>query len=349
MIRQLESHLIFTKSSVKEALIKLDELSLDAVLFILDEDSTLQGSLTDGDIRRGLIKGLDMQSHLMEFANLNPKRIEKHRYDIHEIIAYREKHYDILPIVDADNRVINVLNLREQHSYLPVDAIIMAGGKGARLRPLTEKTPKPLLIVGDKPILEHGIERLRHYGVDDVWISLHYLGEQIESYFGDGSQRNMRIQYVWEQNPLGTIGAVRLIDNFQHDYILVTNSDLLTTLDYEDFFLDFLDKEADMAVATIPYEVKIPYAVMETSNQNVISFKEKPTYTFYSNAGIYLMKRTIVDLIPEHQLYDSTNLMQALINEGMKLVSYPMRQYWLDIGKPEDFKKAQEDIKHIQL
>lgn len=342
-------HLIPVHTSVRSALEKLDVLSSNAVVFLVDENDQLQGALTDGDIRRGLIKGLDMQSPLMDFANPNPKRIEKQRYDIHQIIAYREKRFDILPVVDADMRVINVVNLREQRSYLPVDAVIMAGGKGTRLRPLTEKTPKPLLPVGGRPILEHNIDRLSQFGVDDIWISLHYLGEQIEAYFGNGNQRNMRIQYVWEQEPLGTFGAVKLIDNFLHDYILVTNSDLLTTLDYEDFFLDFLDKGADMAVVTIPYEVKVPYAVMETSNHHVISFKEKPTYTYYSNGGIYLLKRELLAHIPAHTPYNATDLMEQVIADGGRLLSFPMRDYWLDIGRPEDYHRAQEDIKHLKI
>lgn len=341
-------HLISIHATLRSALERLDMLSNNAVVFLVDEENRLKGALTDGDIRRGLIKGLDVQSPLIDFANPNPKCIEKRRYDIHQIIEYREKHFDILPVVDEYGKVVNVINLREQRSYLPVDAVIMAGGKGTRLRPLTEKIPKPLLPVGGKPILEHNIDRLRHFGVDDIWISLHYLGEQIEAYFGNGQQRNMHIKYVWEQEPLGTIGAVRLINNFLHDYILVSNSDLLTTLDYEAFFLDFLDKDADMSVVTIPYEVNVPYAVMETTNNHVISLKEKPTYTYYSNGGIYLLKRELLQYIPEHVPYNATDLMEKVIAIGGKLVSFPLRDYWLDIGRPEDYEKAQVAILQLK-
>lgn len=341
-------HLIAIDKPIRHALEQLDMLSTYAVLFLIDSNGALQGSITDGDIRRGLINGLSMENSLMNFANTSPKRIHKNNYDIHEVIQYRERNIDILPVVDADNRVINVVNLREQHSYLPVDAVIMAGGKGMRLRPLTEKVPKPLLPVDGKPILEHNINRLHHFGVDDIWISLNYLGEQIQEHFGDGRERNMRIQYVWEEKPLGTLGAVGLIDNFLHDYVLVTNSDLLTMLNYEDFFIDFLDKEADMAVVTIPYEVKVPYAVMETSNHHVVSFKEKPTYTYYSNGGIYLLKRDILNEIPIGQSYNTTDLMEQVIADGGKLVSFPLRDYWLDIGRPEDYERAKEDVRHIR-
>ena len=157
------------------------------------------------------------------------------------------------------------------------------------------------------------------------------------------------MKYIREDEPLGTIGAVSRIDDFKHDYVLVTNSDIITNLNYEEFFLDFVEKDADMSVVTIPYVIGIPYAVMETSNNHVISFKEKPKYTYYSNGGIYLIKRAIIDKIPKDVFYNSTDLMQKLIENGNKLVSYPIHEYWLDIGKHEDFEQAQKDIKKIKF
>lgn len=348
-MRPYKSHLIRSGSPVKAALQQLDQLAADAILFVVNESDQLIGSLTDGDVRRGLIKNLDVEQQVDDFIQPNPKYIQKGNYDLQEIIELRERNFKVIPVVDESKRIVNVVNFRYLKSYLPIDAVIMAGGRGSRLRPLTDNTPKPLLKVGDKPIIEHNIDRLCSFGIDDFWISVRYLGEQLENYFGEGAHKSIHIEYVWEKEALGTIGAVSQIDNWQHDYVLVTNSDILTTLDYEDFFLDFLEKGADMAVATIPYSVDVPYAVLETSNHHVLSFREKPTYTYYSNGGIYLMKRSVIDRIPKQQFYDSTDLMQSLIDEGMKLVSYPMRQYWLDIGKPEDFEKAQADIKHLDL
>jgi NDP-sugar pyrophosphorylase family protein len=185
--------------------------------------------------------------------------------------------------------------------------------------------------------------------MDDFWITVNYLGEQIEEYFGNGNQKNLNINYVWEDEPLGTIGSVSKIENFIHDYVLVTNSDILTNLDYEDFFIRFIEEEADFAVVSIPYKVEIPYAVLETSNGHVMNFKEKPTYTYYSNGGIYLMKREVTKRIPKNCFYNTTDLMEELIASGKKVLSYPQSGYWLDIGKPEDFEKAQEDIKTIKF
>lgn len=348
-LRNFKEHLIETRSSVESALKRLDQLASDAILFVVDKDDKLIGSLTDGDVRRGLLKGFTIENQVNEIIQPDPKFIRKGNYDINNIIGYRERHYDVLPVIDKSDHVVNVVNFKHLKSYLPVDAIIMAGGKGSRLRPLTEKTPKPLLKVGEKPIIEHNIDRLSLFGIDDFWLSVNYLGEQIKDYFKKAEKRNISIHYVDEDKPLGTIGALSLVDNFQHDYVLLTNSDILTNLDYEDFFLEFINQEADLSVVTIPYRVNIPYAVLETDEKDVKSFKEKPTYTYYSNGGIYLLKKEVVKMLPKNQFYNATDLMENLINHGKKVTSYPMAGYWLDIGKHEDFKKAQEDIKHIKF
>jgi NDP-sugar pyrophosphorylase family protein len=225
----------------------------------------------------------------------------------------------------------------------------MAGGRGERLKPLTNFTPKPLLKVGNKAIMEHNLDRLAMYGIDDFWISVKYLGEQIESYFGRGIEKNINIQYIREDEPLGTIGAVSKIENFEHDFILVTNSDLLTNVDYELFFLEFLKKEADMAVLTIPYQVNVPYAVLETHDGKIKSFKEKPTYTYYSNGGIYLLKKEVLKYIPKHTFFNATDLMEELMKNNFKVISFPFSGYWLDIGKHEDFDKAQIDVSQIKF
>ena len=348
-MRNYRDHLLPTKSTIREALIKLQDLAKDAILFVVDEEDKLLGSLTDGDIRRGLINGVAVNNKVNEIIQPKPKYIRKGEKNLEKIIEYREGNYRILPVVDHKDVVVNVINFRISRSYLPVDAVIMAGGKGTRLRPLTENTPKPLLKVGPKPIMEHNIDRLALYGIDDFWISVKYLGEQIEDYFGDGSKKNINLSYVWEDKPLGTIGAVSKISDFSHDYVLLTNSDILTNLDYEHFFLDFMNNDADLAVVTIPYQVNIPYAVLETSNGHVVNFKEKPTYTYYSNGGIYLIKKSALEYLPKESFFNATDLMEKLIEDGKKVVSYPLSGYWLDVGKHEDFEKAQHDLLQIKF
>lgn len=345
----LLNHIAHTTTNVRDALKMLDILGSDAILFLVDDNNKLLGSLTDGDLRRGFIKGLGFEDHLSKFIQPNPKYIKQGKYNVKEIIALRERFFTVFPVVNAQMQIINVVNFRHQKSYLPVDALIMAGGRGERLKPLTDTTPKPLLKVGDKPIIEHNIDRLNTYGIDDIWISVQYLGNQLVEYFKDGSEKALRINYVWEENALGTAGALALVDGFIHDHVLMMNSDLLTNIDFEDLYLFFEEQQADFVVACIPYNVNIPYAVMETHDKMVTGFKEKPTYTHYSNAGIYLMKKEVIDLVPKNEAFNATDLMEQLIQEGKKVVAYPLLGYWLDIGKHEDYHKAQQDIKQIKF
>lgn len=344
-----KKHLLKQGSTIRAALERLDFLAEDAILFIVDNEQKLVGSLTDGDVRRGLLKGFSVHNVVDDIIQLNPKYIRKGDRDIAKVIEYRENKYRIIPILNANKEVVNVINFREVKSYLPIDAVIMAGGRGARLKPHTNTTPKPLLKVGSKPILEHQIDRLRLFGIDDFWITLEYLGHQIENYFGDGKNKNISLQYIHEETPMGTIGATSLINNFEHQNILVTNSDILTNIDYEHFFLDFLKKDADLSVVTIPYSIEIPYAVLETNNGNILNFREKPTYTYYSNGGIYLMKKEILSFVPENSFYNATDLLAKLLECKKKVISYPLAGYWLDIGKPEDFEKAKMDIDNIKF
>jgi dTDP-glucose pyrophosphorylase len=348
-MRHYSEHLILSGSTIKQALFQLNELSQDAILFVVDEANKLLGSLTDGDVRRGLLNNYSIENTIDQIIQKKFRYIRKGDNDISKIIEYREANYRILPILDSNDIVVNIINFRNIKSYLPIDAVIMAGGRGQRLQPLTDTVPKPLLKIGEKPIMEYNLNQLTKYGIDDFWVSLKYLGEQIEDYFGSGIERNIHIEYVWEKESLGTIGAVSLIENFSHDYILVTNSDLLTNIDYEHFFLDFINQNADFAVLTIPYQINIPYAVLETQNSVIKSFKEKPTYTYYSNGGVYLMKKDLIKYIPRNSFYNSTDLMQQLINLNYKVVSYPFLGYWLDIGKHDDFERAQIDINNFKF
>lgn len=343
-----QRHLIYIESSIKDALIELDKLGKDAILFATDADDTLIGALTDGDVRRGLIKGISLDQNIKSIMQSSPRFIRKGENDVNKIVEFRNEYFKIIPILDDKDRVINVINFSEVKSYLPVDVVIMAGGRGERLKPLTDSIPKPLLKVGEKPILEHNVDRLRLFGINDFWITLRYLGEKIENYFNNIDENN-NINFVYENEPLGTIGAVAQIRNFGHDYVLVTNSDLLTNIDYEHFFLDFIEKDADFSVVTIPYSVEIPYAVLETDEGKIINFREKPTYTYYSNGGIYLMKKDVLSRIPVSEHFNATDLMENLIRFNKNVVSYPLTGYWLDIGRHEDYEKAQRDIKSINF
>jgi NDP-sugar pyrophosphorylase family protein len=216
------------------------------------------------------------------------------------------------------------------------------------LRPLTDKTPKPMLPLGGKPIIEHNIDRLISFGIENITISVRYLSEQIINYFGDGTSKGISIDYIEEDVPLGTIGCVAKIDQIDQDAIIVLNSDVFTNIDFEDFYLDFEKENADMAVASIPYSVDIPYAIMELRENNITSFKEKPKNTYYANAGIYLINKQSLKHIPRNSFFNATDLMDCILANHGKLIHRPITGYWIDIGKHDDYNKAKEIIRHLE-
>ncbi|MBA6153402.1 nucleotidyltransferase family protein [Gelidibacter maritimus] len=349
-MNKISRHVIRENASVREALIKLDILASDAILFVTDTENILLGSLTDGDLRRGFIKGLGFEDALLKFIQPNPSFIVEGEFVMDKLEEYKAKNFKIIPVLNHTKQIVEVINFREQSTIIPADAIIMAGGEGKRLRPLTEATPKPLLKVGDKPIIEYNIDRLQQVGVKNITLSINYLGDQLVDYFGDGESRRLNIQYVREDKPLGTIGSILLVEEFYHEDIIVMNSDLLTNIDFHDFYKCYKDSGADMAVAATSYHVDVPYGVLEADESNkVLSLKEKPRYTYYSNAGIYILKKHLLKMIPQDEFYDITDLIKRILEMNLKMLTYPINGYWLDIGKHEDFEKAQNDVKHIRF
>ena len=342
------NHIIKKGTSVSEALFQLNQLKGEKILFIVDDENIFLGSITDGDIRRGLLKNGSLEKTIDSIRQKNSKYFFENRIDLNELILLRKQGLNTIPILSDQHKIKSFINFNYYKSYLPVDTVIMAGGRGSRLAPLTQNMPKPLLPVGDKPIMEHNVDRLISYGIKNFWFSVNYLKDQIVHYFKDGKQ-GTKFNYIEEDQPLGTIGALSMITEFKNKHILITNSDLLTNLDYEDFYLDFLEHDADISMVTIPYEIVIPYGVVKNENNRVQGIDEKPTYTYFSNAGIYLMKKEVLQSIPKNQFFNATDLVDVQVNKGKKVISYPFSGYWLDIGKHEDYQRAQNDIKHIQF
>ena len=345
----LKKHIVHINEPISTTLKMLNELGEDLTIFAVDDNDKMIGTLTDGDIRRGLLKGLSIHDKVSQVINPDFHYIQKENYHVKEIIEAKNLGIQILPVLDEEKRIIKLINFAIHKSFLPIDAVIMAGGEGIRLRPLTEKTPKPLLIIGNKPIMEHGIDRMVEFGIDQIQISVNYLGEKIKNYFGNGTNKNISISYIEEKEKMGTIGSLSLANEFLNDTVLVMNSDLLTNIDLEEFYLEFESKNADMAVACIPFTVNIPYAILDTMNENVIALKEKPNLTYQSNGGIYLIKKEILKMIPKNQHFNATDLIETLIAANKKVIYYSILGYWLDIGKMDDFRKAQTDIKHIKI
>lgn len=347
---KFSSHLLSNKNTIKEALNIINSIGLRAnVLFVTDEDGKLRGSVSDGDIRRALLKDVSINDGIIEAMNENCKYLVEGDVTNEILREMREESITLIPLVDGRRKIINILNLKELESIVPVETVIMAGGKGRRMLPLTLDTPKPLLKVGDKPIMEHTIDRLTKFGIDKIHISVNYLGEKIEDYFKDGSPKGINIKYIHETKPLGTIGALSLLEELHHDVILLMNSDLLTNINFGNLYDEFVKHDADLAVASIPYHVDLPYAVMELENACIKSLREKPRYTYFANAGIYLIKKELLAYIPKNSFYNSTDLIERAIADGKKVINFPILGYWLDIGQMHDYQKAQEDIKHLML
>lgn len=345
-MKNFTNYTIHKDSSCLEALKKMDQENSNQTLFVLDNNGKLIGTVTDGDIRRGFIKGLSLESTIGDFSFPNFSFING-KINVSTIHRLKREGIKVLPKLNEFGQIEKVYDLSRLNSILPLHAVIMAGGKGERLRPLTEKTPKPMLPLGDKPIIEHNIDRLISYGIDTITISVRYLSEQIISYFGDGSSKGVTINYIEEDEPLGTIGCLALIKKTTHQSILVLNSDIFTNINFEDFYLAFEKENADMAVASIPYSVDIPYAIIELNDNNITSFKEKPKNTYYANAGIYLIKKACIEIVPKNSFYNATDLMDSIIEREGKLIHSPITGYWIDIGKHDDYNKAKELIKHI--
>lgn len=352
MIKKKENfskYLIKNNSTIKSALKSLSNVGHDTILFVVNEKNQLLGSITDGDIRRGLLSGLKINNNFNDAINKTTKYIRKNNYSINQIVEFRSQNITVFPLLDKNDVIIDIINLREKQSYLPLDVVIMAGGKGLRLKPLTDYLPKPLLKIKNKCIIDYNVDRLIDYGVENFFISVNYLGNLVEKHFDNRKDINISTKFIHESKPLGTVGAVSKIKEFKNEYVLITNSDIITNINYEDFLIDFIKKDADMSVVSIPYEIEVPYAVMKTENDLIKSFEEKPTYTYFSNGGIYLVKKHILDKIPKNRFYDMTQLMQKVLNDNLKLINYSSKDYWIDIGKHRDFKKAQKDMDLIKF
>lgn len=345
----MKDHLISQDITLLEALSRINTLAPEPlVLFVMDADGRMVGTLTDGDSRRALISGASVNDkvEIIMHRNFNFMNVEDIA-NVAEIRRQREKKMKLVPILNDKRQIVEIINLDKYKTRLPIDAVLMAGGKGERLRPLTEKTPKPLLKVGDKAIIDHNIDRLINYGVKHISVTVNYLGEQLEEHFREPHE-GVQVQTVREPKFLGTIGSIRFVQKFFNDTVLVMNSDLFTNINYEDFYLHFKEHDADMSVAAVPYDVDIPLGILNLEGRNIIGLSEKPHWGYYANAGIYLIKRSALDLIPEDQMFHSTDLVEALILSGKKVIRFPIGGTWIDIGTPQEYRRANDMVKYIK-
>lgn len=348
-MQELNNYLLRENATLLDAIDKINNLSEAMTVFIVNQEGQLLGSLTDGDIRRSLLKHQSLEVCVTEAMHTNCKCLEENKIDVTVVRELKLSGISVLPIVDSRMILKSVINLKRNKSYLPIDAVLMAGGKGERLRPLTQTTPKPLLLVDNKPIIDYNIDNLASNGIEHIHVTTNYLAEQLEEHFLEPLSNGIKVSCVREPQFLGTIGSVKFITQWHNDTILVMNSDLFTNIDLEDFYLHFKKHNADLSVAAVPYSVNIPYGIFEIEDDRYISgVKEKPSFHYYANAGIYMMKREILEMIPEGEFFNATDLLELLISQKRTVIRFPLAGYWIDIGKPDDFKKVQEFAKHIR-
>lgn len=334
--------LLPAKASLHEAIRNLDVSALQIAL-VISEEGQLVGTLTDGDIRRGLLRGLDLTSPIESIIFRSPFVVPPALGRDLVLELMQANHLRQLPIVDADHRVVG-LHLWDEitsPTHKPNRMVVMAGGKGTRLRPFTENCPKPLLPVAGKPMLEHILLRAKSEGFQHFTFAIHYLGHMIEDYFGHGERWQVHIDYLREDSPLGTAGALRLLSPRPEEPFLISNGDVLTDVHYGEL-LDFhLRYESAATMAVRPHEWQHPFGVVHTNGIDLVGFEEKPVFRTHVNAGIYVLDPTALDALTDDGPCDMPTLFERLKEKGLRTTVYPMHEPWLDVGRPSDYETAQ--------
>lgn len=335
-------HIISTDSTIIDALARLNELSGKAMtLLVIDADGVMRGTLTDGDIRRGLLDGAQPGQHVADIMHRSFMALDDDSDDIARMRELRRRGIRLVPRLDSLGHITEIIDTLHTRSLLPLAAIIMAGGKGERLRPMTLTTPKPLLRIGGKPIIDYNIDLLHSHGITDITVTVNYLAEAIEEHFAGTDIKCLR-----EPMPLGTIGAAALKAHTAGGNTLVMNSDLLTTIALEEMYMRHVSENADITIAAIPYNLSVPYAILNTDGAVVRGIEEKPSYSYYANAGIYIIANHLLSELPTDCRTDATDLIDRAIKSGCRVTYFPISGTWIDIGSPVDYNHACELMNH---
>ena len=322
----------------------------EGLAIVLTDDGHLMDTVTDGDVRRALLAGAALDAPVKALLEIGkraphdkgPVTAPKTLSDADLLQMMTEKVIRQLPLVDEHGELVDIAFMHELVEELEEDpvAILMAGGRGARLLPLTEKVPKPLLPIGDKPVMERIISQLREAGIKKMNVAVHHKSEQISSHFGNGSRFGVELTYVAEDKPLGTAGSLRALGQLTEPFIVI-NADIVTTLSYKALIAYHREHKADITVAVRRYEIAVPYGVLECDGPQINRLVEKPVTTVLVNAGIYLVEPRVTKLIPEDEHFDMTDLVSRVLESGGSVVAFPIHEYWLDIGRHEDYSSAQ--------
>jgi dTDP-glucose pyrophosphorylase len=341
--------ILFQADTMRSAIELLNKEALRIVI-VVDDGGRLLGTVTDGDIRRGLVSGASMDTALTDIMFLDPMVISID--DDRDVVLDKMKELDILqvPVLDNDRRIVGLETLQDLLEKPRYDnpVFLMAGGFGKRLRPLTDHVPKPLLKLGTKPILETILEQFVSAGFINFYISIHYKAEMIRDYFGDGSKWNVSINYVHEEKPLGTAGALGLLPkNLLNLPILMMNGDLLTKIKFK-ALLDFHSShEGEATMCVREYDFQVPYGVIKAKDHRITEIIEKPVHRFFVNAGVYVLDYSILEMVDGVSYLDMPHMLEKRIAEGMQVNMFPIYEYWMDIGQMEQFNQAKQDSNEL--
>lgn len=347
-MNDFKNTLISPQSTILSAL-KIIDNGLMRIALVVDPEHKLLGTLSDGDVRRAILSGKDLNSPIESIYCRNPTTclVGDSREKILQL-AFSQKIYQV-PVIDRDGCIAGIIELDEL--IKPVrhknKVILMAGGLGSRLRPLTDETPKPMLQVGNKPILETIIENFSKYGYTDITICVNYKSHIIENYFGSGEDFGVNITYSHESKRMGTAGALGLMRKELTEPFFVMNGDLLTNINFEHMQDYHFSHQSDATMAVREYEFQVPYGVVNINDGKISSINEKPLHKFFVSAGIYMLSPKVLSFIPDNDFFDMPTLFQKLLSENMSTASFPLREYWLDIGKMSDYERANDDYRNL--
>lgn len=345
----MDRHIISHTSTLIDALDKLNRLSGGQMtLLVTDDSQRMCGTLTDGDVRRAILGGVSLDALVSEAMHRDFNALHEGEESVSRLREMRQRGVHLVPVLDAEGRICRIIDTAVTRSMLPVGAILMAGGKGERLRPLTLTTPKPLLPLGGRPVIDHNIDALARVGVRDIAVTVNYLAEQLEEHFATAVS-GVQVRCVRETMPMGTIGSVALCDVPAEGDTIVMNSDLLTTISFEDMYLHHKSEAADITIAAIPYNISVPYAILATDGMRVTALEEKPSYSYYANAGIYIISNRLLRSLPDDKRTDATDLIDTALADGRKVTYFPINGTWIDIGSPADYAHARELMRHVDL
>lgn len=341
IIKKIKNIILKKNSKIKDAIVSLNKTG-NQIILLVDKNNKLIGTVTDGDIRRGILKGYKLSDSILKVTSYSPIFTKEKLSQSNAIKIMKDKNIGQLPMTNKFNKIKGVYFLNKLTPFKKKNNIffIMAGGRGRRLKPYTDKCPKPLLKIRGKPMLQHIFEKSKKQGFSNYYVSINYLGDLIKDFFKSGSSLGIKIKYINEKKKLGTAGSLSYIKSKTYKPVIVTNGDVITDINYSDMLEFHNNKKSDFTLAVYPYLNQNPYGIVETSNYDVVKIKEKPIVQSNINAGVYIINHKILNLLKKNKKITMVNLISEIKKKNYKILAYALHEEWRDIGHIDDFKKV---------